>query len=188
MTKVLLIRNVVILLLAALTIILPFVFRQPEEISAWRPGDPVVVIITPMNEAIRYEFARGFSEWHRKHYGRPAKVDWRAIGGTSEIMRYLVSEYVAAARAWWIDKGKSWPAGASEAITARKFDAERALVLSEIHKAFRKVDDPKEFTCGIDLLWGGGEYDHSEARRQGLVVAPWPSDNVPAGLFTAVDG
>ena len=60
----------------------------------------VVVIITPMNEVIRYEFARGFSEWHRRNFGRPANVDWRALGGTSEIMRYLASEYVAAMRAW----------------------------------------------------------------------------------------
>src|SRR5512137_1208510 len=95
------IRNLTILFLAAFIIALPFLFRQPEETGDWRAGDPVVVIITPMNEAIRYEFAHGFSEWHRSHFGRPAKVDWRALGGTSEIMRYLASEYVSAARAWW---------------------------------------------------------------------------------------
>ena len=178
----------VILLLAALAITLPFVFRQSKEASSWRPGDPVVVIITPMNEAIRYEFARGFSEWHRRNFGRPAKVDWRALGGTSEIMRYLVSEYVAAARAWWIGKGKPWPAGASEAVTARKLDTHSAPALREIHEAFRRTDDPKEFTSKIDLLWGGGEYDHGDAHRQGLIVAPWPADKTPAGLFTAPDG
>jgi iron(III) transport system substrate-binding protein len=182
------IRNLVILSLAALVISLPFVFRQAEEASSWRPGDPVVVIITPMNEAIRYEFARGFSEWHRRNFGRPAKVDWRALGGTSEIMRFLVSEYVAVARAWWTGKGKPWPAGASEAVAARKLDTHSAPGLREIHETFRKTDDPKEFTVKIDLLWGGGEYDHSEARRQGLIVAPWPSDKTPAGLFMAADG
>lgn len=172
-------RNLVILLLAALVIALPFIFRQPQEDSAWRPGDPVVVIITPMNEAIRYEFARGFSEWHRKNFGRPAKVDWRALGGTSEIMRYLVSEYVAGARAWWMGQGKPWPAGASDAVVARKLDTNSPPELREIYEAFRKTDDPKEFTSRIDLLWGGGEYDHSDAYRQGLTIEPWPASKEP---------
>ena len=177
-------RNLVILLLAACVIALPFIFRQPQEDSAWRPGDPVVVIITPMNEAIRYEFARGFSEWHRKNFGRPAKVDWRALGGTSEIMRYLVSEYVAAARAWWLGQGKPWPAGASDAVVARKLDTNSAPALREIYEAFRKTDDPKEFTSRIDLLWGGGEYDHSDAYRQGLTVRPWPAGKEPEDVFS----
>lgn len=172
-------RNSVILLLAALVIALPFIFRQPQEDSAWRPGDPVVVIITPMNEAIRYEFARGFSEWHRKNFGRPAKVDWRALGGTSEIIRYLVSEYVAAARAWWMGQGKPWLAGASDAVVARKLETNSAPALREIYDAFRKTDDPKKFTSRIDLLWGGGEYDHSDACRQGLTVEPWPAGKEP---------
>lgn len=178
------IRNIVILLLSALVIALPFIFRQPQEDSAWRPGDPVVVIITPMNEAIRYEFARGFSEWHRKNFGRPAKVDWRALGGTSEIMRYLVSEYVAAARAWWMDKGKPWPAGASDAVVARKLDTNSPPELREIYETFRNTDDPKEFTSKVDLLWGGGEYDHNDAYRQGLTVRPWPAGKEPEEVFT----
>ncbi len=173
------IRNLIVLALAAITIALPFIFRQPQEDAAWRPGDPVVVIITPMNEAIRYEFARGFSEWHRGNFGRPAKVDWRALGGTSEIMRYLVSEYVAAARAWWIGAGRPWPAGASDAVVARKLDTNSAPALREIYEAFRKTDDPKEFTSKVDLLWGGGEYDHSDAYRQGLIVDPWPAGKEP---------
>lgn len=177
------IRNLVILLLAALIIALPFLFRQPQEDSAWRPGDPVVVIITPMNEAIRYEFARGFSEWHLRNFGRPAKVDWRALGGTSEIMRYLVSEYVTAARAWWIGKDKHWPAGASDAVVARKLDTNSAPELKELYEAFRKTDDPDEFTSKVDLLWGGGEYDHSDAHRQGLIVDPWPAGKEPSQVL-----
>ena len=176
-------RNFIILLLAALIIALPFIFRQPQEDSAWRPGDPVVVIITPMNEAIRYEFARGFSEWHRRNFGRPAKVDWRALGGTSEIMRYLVSEYVAAARAWWLGKGKPWPGGASDAVVVRKLDTNSPPELKEIYDAFRKTDDPGEFTSKVDLLWGGGEYDHSDAYRQGLIVDPWPAGKEPPQIL-----
>ncbi len=181
-------RNALILAVAALIIALPFLFRRPAPADDWRPGDPVVVIITPMNEAIRYEFARGFSKWHRARYGRPAKMDSRALGGTTEIMRYLASEYVAAARAWWRAQGKPWPAGAGEAMVGRSLDANAPPEIRTLYEAFRATDNPEAFTSKIDLLWGGGEYDHSEAFRQGLTVAPWPPGGEPAGLFTTADG
>ena len=94
------VRNVFILLLLAAIIALPFIFRQPPPQGDWKPGDPVLVIVSPHNEAIRYEFAQGFSKWHQAHFGTPVKIDWRNIGGTTEISRYLASEYAAATRAW----------------------------------------------------------------------------------------
>lgn len=180
-------RYLAILLLAALVIALPFVFRQPGPDTGWEPGDPVLVIVTPHNEAIRYEFARGFSAWHDREYGAPVKIDWRAIGGTTEIMRYMVSEYVNAARAWRQGQGEAWPPGAGEAMTGRSLDADWPEELQELHRAFRATDDPEQFTCKIDLFFGGGEYDHNLAFRQGLTVAPWPGDP-PPDLFTAADG
>ncbi|MCL1856398.1 MAG: ABC transporter substrate-binding protein [Kiritimatiellaeota bacterium] len=86
-------RNISILLLAAVIVALPFVLRKPAPEQAWREGDPVVVVITPHTASIREEFGDAFSEWHQQHYGSPARVDWRVIGGTTEIMRYLESEY-----------------------------------------------------------------------------------------------
>ena len=71
----------------------------PEDSPFWSLPN---VIITPHNEAIRYEFALGFSRWHQQQYGRPVKVDWRAIGGASEISRYLTAEFISAARGWCI--------------------------------------------------------------------------------------
>ena len=47
-----------------------------------RGAERTLVIVTPHNEAIRFEFGQGFAKWHRQHYGRPAKVDWRTPGGT----------------------------------------------------------------------------------------------------------
>ena len=94
-------RNAVILAVLAVIVALPFAFRQETGVREWREGDPVLVIITPMNEAIRHEYAQAFSRWHAARYGAPVKVDWRNIGGTSEIARYLTSEFVSAFRAWW---------------------------------------------------------------------------------------
>ena len=186
--QVTMLRNLSILVLAALVIALPFIFRKPAEQSDWKPGDPELVVITPMNEAIRYEFGRGFSAWHRHNYGRPVRMDWRAIGGTTEIMRYVSSELVNAARAWWTGQGNPWPAGAGEALIARTLDTNKPAVIQKLYQAFRQTDDPKQFTSKLDLLWGGGVYDHNDAYRQGLTVAPWPPGREPTKWFVAPDG
>jgi iron(III) transport system substrate-binding protein len=52
-----------------------------------------VVIITPHVDAIRYEFARGFAEWHEQQFGGTAEVEWRNVGGTSDALRFMLSEY-----------------------------------------------------------------------------------------------
>jgi ABC-type Fe3+ transport system substrate-binding protein len=54
---------------------------------------PRVVIITPHVDAIRNEFAHGFAEWHRQQFGEPAGVDWRTIGGTSDSLKFVQSEF-----------------------------------------------------------------------------------------------
>ncbi len=190
------IRNLSILFVAAVVISLPFLFRPPDEDSGWRRGDPVVVIITPMNEAIRYEYARAFAAWHKEKFGRPARVDWRAIGGSTEISRYLTSEMMNAVRAWWLQTGKPWPAGTPEALLNAKFDTvhapaegrEKWEVQREAYLAYRETDDADMFTSGIDMLFGAGEYDHSDAYRKGLEVAPWLPGKEPPGLFSSEDG
>jgi ABC-type Fe3+ transport system substrate-binding protein len=93
------IRNLTVVFLLAVVVALPFVFRQEHSGGDWRPGDPVLAIVSPHNEAIRYEFAEAFSTWHRQKYHRPVKIDWLNIGGTTEISRYLTSEFAASARA-----------------------------------------------------------------------------------------
>jgi len=87
------IRNGAIVVLAAVIVALPFVLRKDAPAQAWGEGDPVVVVITPHTASIREEFGNAFSEWHQRHYDSPARVDWRVIGGTTEIMRYLEAEY-----------------------------------------------------------------------------------------------
>lgn len=52
-----------------------------------------VVIITPHIDAIRYEFGRGFAQWHLKEYGAKAEVEWRDVGGTSDALRFVQSEF-----------------------------------------------------------------------------------------------
>lgn len=84
--------------IAAMAIVLgvPLAFR-PE--AAREPaGAARVVIISPHNEQIRYEFARGFDLWHRREFGQPAVIDWRQPGGTAEIRKLLLSQYTDAVK------------------------------------------------------------------------------------------
>lgn len=52
-----------------------------------------VVILTPHVDAIRQEFGRGFAEWHLRHFGEKAEVQWRNVGGTSDALRFVQSEF-----------------------------------------------------------------------------------------------
>ena len=183
-------RNLSILLAAALVVALPFLFRKPEQATSWKPGDPELVVVTPHNEAIRTEFERGFSRWHEERFGQPVHIDWRAIGGTTEIMRYLGSEFVASARAWWTAQGRPWRSALGEAMVDRKLDPKKppSPEALELWQAFRSTDDAAAISSGLDLFFGGGEYDHQVAYGQGLTVPPWPEEARPAGLFTTPDG
>src|SRR3954469_17809627 len=126
------VKNASILLLLLAIVALPFLFRRSDTAVAWRKGDPVLVIVTPHNEAIRYEFEHGFSKWHQQRYGKPVKIEWRVIGGKTETMRELPSEYAAAPRAWWPRAtGKSWPANATETVTSEKVPTDPTLL--ELH-------------------------------------------------------
>ena len=55
----------------------------------------VLIIISPHNEAIRYEFGRGFDAWHRQRFGQGVTVEWRDVGGTADALRFVRSEFAA---------------------------------------------------------------------------------------------
>lgn len=52
-----------------------------------------VVVISPNWEGIKVEFGRAFSDWHRARTGRAVFVDWRDMGGTSDDLRFILSEF-----------------------------------------------------------------------------------------------
>lgn len=56
-------------------------------------GADELTIISPHWEGIRYEFANAFSEYYQGQYGKPIHITWLDVGGTSEILRYIRSEY-----------------------------------------------------------------------------------------------
>ncbi len=167
-------RTLIIIAAFAVVLAVPFVMRPGAEA---RPADALqLVAISPHNEAIRYEFERGFSDWHQARYGRPVTIDWRALGGTSEIVRYYESEYTAAFRLLWTRTlGRPWTAEVAGGFNNDKLDAKLAALPpgqqpTDPALAARKAFLESDVGIGIDLFFGGGSYDHNRAARKGYLV------------------
>ncbi len=158
-------KRAIILLMLAAIVALPFLLR-PEQRRAER-ADDVLTIITPHNEAIRHEFGLGFREWYREKTGRTVALDWRVIGGTSEIARFLESEYVAAFRNYWTGElGRSWSSEVQAGFANARLGANASAEARAAREAFLASD----VSCGIDLFFGGGSYDFMLQAEAGRIV------------------
>jgi len=115
-------------------------------------GAPVdhVVIISPHNEAIRYEFARGFDQWHRQQFGAGVAVEWRDVGGTADALRFVQSEFATKPDGIGID---IFFGGGSEPF----------LLLAD-RKLAQPYEPPPEILAGIPQSFNGIEvYDAGHA-------------------------
>ena len=128
-------KRIIILVALVAIIALPFILRPKQ--AAPEKSDLNVVIITPHNEAIRSEFGRGFRAWYRQRTGKTVQLDWRVVGGTSDITRYLESEYIASFKNYWVGKlGRPWTAAIQNGFTNPKLDADAPGIVQEARRAF----------------------------------------------------
>jgi len=84
-----------ILLCFAVLVGVPLLVRPGETVRR-RVGDQLLIIVTPHNEQIRYEFKRAFEDWHWREHGSPVTVVYNVPGGTSEIRKLLESQFKSA--------------------------------------------------------------------------------------------
>ncbi|MBI1337413.1 MAG: extracellular solute-binding protein [Phycisphaera sp.] len=91
--------KIVVVLLLALIVGVPLAMRHSDASNATdsAPGDRLV-IITPHNEQIRFEFARAFNEYRVSKGQGPVAFDWRALGGTSDLRKMVLAAYEAEAK------------------------------------------------------------------------------------------
>lgn len=159
-------KRVLLLLTLAVVVVLPFTLR-PKGTPLGTAND-TVVIITPHNEAIRYEYARGFGEWYRAKTGRTVAIDWRIVGGTSEIARFLEGEYTTSFQNYWTRQlGKPWSAEVQGAFQLPRLPASATTQAQEARAAFLSSD----VGCGIDIFFGGGTYDLERQAQAGRLVS-----------------
>jgi iron(III) transport system substrate-binding protein len=157
-------RGIIVLALVA-TVTVPFLLR-PRQPS---PGqaDDTLVLVSPHNEAIRHEFTLGFQRWYQAKTGRTVYLDWRNVGGTSDIARYLAGEYDASFRNLWTSTlGRAWGAEIQSAYKAGALPADAPAADREARQAFLRSD----VGCGIDVFFGGGPYDFGIQARAGRLV------------------
>lgn len=155
-----------LLILAALAGIVALPFALRPKTSAAAATDDTLVIITPHNEALRTEFGRGFQKWYQARTGRTVAVDWRVIGGTSEITRYLEGEYVAAYQNRWTGELKRvWSAEIQAGFQANPA-ADAPAAVKEARADFLASN----VSSGLDLFFGGGVYDFDRQARAGRIV------------------
>lgn len=91
--------RIVFVVLLAFIVTTPLVFRQQQEgpSIATAPADRLV-IVSPHNEQIRYEFGRAFNRWRGQNGHSGVAFDWRTSGGTSDLRRMVLDQYTAAAK------------------------------------------------------------------------------------------
>ena len=151
-------------LLAALPLLLllaiPILLKPEQPVAEPDKEAGKLVIVTPHTEPVRAEFAAAFEEHYRKTYHKDVRVEYRTIGGTSDIVRYIADRFEAEFRILWENSGKEW-----NAETASAFANPRSAQ-HPARKAFMASD-----TCiDIDIFWGGGVYDHSKQATKGFAV------------------
>ncbi len=52
-----------------------------------------LVIASPHDRQIEDEFEAAFSAWHEAEYGRPVTIEWRDMGGTTQLTKAIKSSY-----------------------------------------------------------------------------------------------
>lgn len=178
-----------LIILSLITVVaLPFVLRTKEHTTIGK-ADDTVVIITPHNEAIRHEYSQGFAEWYQQRTGRTVTIDWRVIGGTSEITRFLESEYVSSFQHHWTQTlDRPWSIDVQAAFTNHRLPKDAAPDALAARQAFLASD----VSCGIDVFFGGGSFDFIRQANAGRIVdsglmrrhPEWFNDQVIPAEFT----
>ncbi len=153
-----------IVVLAFLTVLLlPLVFERDTAVGS--DADRVLVVVTPHNEQIRYEFEHAFESWHERVYGEAVDVVWSVPGGTSEIRRMLQAQWAAA-----LEQGHQ-PGGDADLVFGGG-SYEHGVLKRGVSLALRgfRESEARSWVEGVNGVWP----------EEG----PWPAD-VSAGVVHA---
>ena len=167
-----LVRISLVLVALAVVIGIPFALRpEAEEQLGAEAGADRLVIVTPHNEAIRHEFTVAFRRHYRETTGRDVALDWRVPGGTSEIARYLASEFNASFQNLWVNTlGKQWNAEVAKGFDNRSLELPGDPAEDTPAQSARRAFLASDVGIGIDLFFGGGAYDFIQQAQAGRLA------------------
>lgn len=160
--------RIIIALLLGLILGVPFAMTVGRGAKEPPAGAERLIIITPHVPQIRAEFSAAFEAWHLREYGEPAVVDWRAIGGTSEIRTQLNAMFSSAVKSL-VFRGLYDPTQPDTALLPPG-------------------------AVEYDLFFGGGSFDHGQTARPMTIPVTLPDgtdttarvrQSAPAGFTQA---
>ncbi|MBO4631152.1 MAG: ABC transporter substrate-binding protein [Lentisphaeria bacterium] len=164
-------RIIPALLLLLAVLALPFLLRSRDgrEIGLLGKHDTLVVI-SAHSEPMKYEFEIGFRKYYQKKFNREIVIDWRAPGGTSDIVRYISDRYEAEFRFFWESDPSNPPWNSNIAAAYKNPNTLRDPKADEEAKLARKKFLESNVGIGIDIFAGGGTFEHSRQARIGYGV------------------
>jgi ABC-type Fe3+ transport system substrate-binding protein len=130
-----------------------------------------LVIVTPHNESIRYEFEEAFKAHYLETYGENINLDWRMPGGTSDIVRYIDDRFSGEFKRYWEANPSlgRWSQIIEKNFNNNKMDSPPKDADGAAIKA-RKTFLDSNAGIGIDLFFGGGQYEMEKQARKGYAV------------------
>lgn len=162
-------RYLIVVGALVLTLLIPFLLRPSEDTAGFDvDAGGTLTIITPHVESIRTEFTKAFQRHMKEKFGRNVEIQWLTPGGTTEIDKYLDTEYRAAFENYWkTSQTEDWNSSFGGAVSVSKLpdDADPKL------KAARQYFLNSSLGVKIDLFFGGGTYDFEKQKRKGYLVA-----------------
>ena len=132
---------------------LPLLLRESPPIQ--RGSTETLVIIGPNNEIVRSEFGRAFAVWARRELHQEVVIDWRTPGGTSDIIKLVDEQFTAA----FLAAHPELPSSARKAFNNAKVDPDDTALPEDDRRA-RRLFLASAIGIGLDLMFGGGEFDH----------------------------
>lgn len=163
-------KNAAIAAVLLAVLVGPLILQPKGDTRAGR-AERSVVIVTPHIESIRYEFARAFEQRHLARTGERVHVDYRTPGGTSEIGRYIASEYFAAFKNHWTRTlDRKWSRAVEQSFDNPKITIDDAPADDTPEQQARRAFLASEVSSKLDLFFGGGPYDFEQQARAGRLV------------------
>jgi len=159
------------LLLLGAVLALPFLLRSGgNPVESLLGKHDVVVVISAHSEPMKHEFEVGFRKYYRAKYNRDVKIDWRAPGGTSDIVRYISDRYEAEFRFAWESDSSNPPWNANIAAAYKNPATLKDPNANDEAKRARRKFLESNVGIGIDIFAGGGTYEHARQARIGYGV------------------
>ncbi len=163
-------RYLPVLAAMLLTLAAPFALR-PKEVNFADPQAKKLIILTPHNESIRYEFSRAFARYMKRTTGEAVEIDWRSPGGTSEISRVIETSYLSAFKNYWkTSLGREWTGEISQAFDNSRLTLDDSPGDDTPAEQARRAFLESDVGIRVDLFFGGGAYDFQKQASAGHLV------------------